>query len=76
MRIFLQLKSSFRQKTFFWEKGMFRLEVFGSKKNVTKDENETKDVWFQIAEMEKGIVLSAFCVGFSVVNVVMLIIQE
>jgi hypothetical protein len=55
---------------------MFRLKVFGSKKNVTKDENETKDVWFQIAEMEKGIVLSAFCVGFSVVNVVMLIIQE
>ena len=75
MRIFLQLKSSFRQKKFFWEKGMFRLEVFGSK-NETKDENETKDVWFQIAEMEKGIVLSAFCFGLSAVNVVMLIIQE
>ncbi len=75
MRIFLQLKSYFRQKNSFGKKVCF-ISKYLDQKNVTKDENETKDVWFQIAEMEKGIVLSAFCVGFSVVNVVMLIIQE
>jgi hypothetical protein len=68
MRIFRQLKSSFRQKNSFGKKVCFISKYLDQKKNVTKDENETKDVWFQIAEMEKGIVLSAFCFGLSAVN--------